>query len=480
MSEYTTEADPVPVVLGELWKLLTRARSLFRQERVYRRAVALLFGELFALGRHTVTQLLRTLGAIDQDWSAWYRLLGRRVDEVVSGRQMLEETLKQVPATELYVTTVDGVRIARSGKHVAGSSWWPGQNSAPFDPGLTRGQRFVEVTWLTPNEDSYRRAIPLRWLPAPTQKAVPSGVPAGKEWEVGLAGLHWVRQELDGQGRSGQWLVGVADGAYDVQDIWRDLPPRTVLLTRCARNRALYALPVESGTKRGRGRPREYGERQGAPWQWLRPRRQLQPLTLRIRGRERHLPYRVVGPVLVDGVPEHPLFLLVIGGRSKKVGTRRPRTYYRKPAYYLVNAVRGADQQWQLPYPAEQLIEWAWQRWECEVAHREMKSTLGIGHKQCWSEQGAFPAVQWGAWVYSMCVLAAYRCWGLCGGPRRSGCWYRHAHRWSFAAMWQAYRSALWETAEFRPLYARALDNWLKKDLWMTGLHNALADPAPI
>ena len=155
MDKYTTKADQVPALLAELWKLLSPARGLFRQERVFRRAVALLFGELFALGRHTVTQLLRTLGAVDQDWSAWYRLLGRRVNEAAWGRQMLEETLAHVPATAPYVTTVDGVRIPRCGKRVAGSSWWPGQNTASFDPGLTRGQRFVEVAWLTPSEDSY-------------------------------------------------------------------------------------------------------------------------------------------------------------------------------------------------------------------------------------------------------------------------------------------------------------------------------------
>jgi hypothetical protein len=480
MDQYTAKVDEVPALLMELWKLLSTARLLFRQERVYRRAVALLFGELFALGRHTVTQLLRTLGASDQDWSAWYRLLGRRVAESAWGQEMVKETLHHVPATADYAVTVDAVRIERSGQHVAGSSWWPGQNTVPFDRGLARGQRFVEVAWLTPSEGSYRRAIPLRWLAAPTPKAVPCAAAAGKEWEVGLAGLRWVRQELDGQGRSEQWLVGVADGAYDVQGIWGNLPAHTVLLVRCARNRALYALPAETATKRKRGRPREYGERQGAPWQWLHPRRQLQLLTLRIRGRDRHLPYRVVGPVLVEEVPQQPLFLLVIGGRSKKAGTRRPRTYYRKPAYYLVNAVRGADGQWQLPYPPEMLIEWAWQRWECEVAHREMKSTLGIGHKQCWSRQAALSAVQWGVWVYALCVLAAYRRWGLCGGPRRSGRWYRHAQRWSFAAMWQAYRAALWQMADFRPLYAGPLDKWLKIETWMTGLHNALADPAPI
>lgn len=476
MNQYTPNKGELPALLEELWKLLSRARQAFGQERVFRRAVSFVLGELFTLGRHTVTQILRTLGAIDVDWSAWYRLFSwPRFDEIAAGRQVLVETLVHVPAEEPYVTTVDALRFPRSGKCVAGSSWWLAQNTAPFNPGLQRGQRFVEVSWLTPEQESYCRAIPLRCLPAPTAKSVPSAAAACKEWQAGRQGLAWVREELDAQGRGEQWLVGVADGSYDTQGIWKDLPPRTVLLVRCAKNRALYALPQPQ--PRGRGRPPLYGPRQPAPREYLRPRKQLTPLTRRIRGRERHLPVRVVGPVLVEGAPEQPLFLLVVGGRSKTVGRRQ---YYRKPAYYLVNAVQQEDGQWVLPFPVTRLLGWAWQRWECEVAHREMKSTLGIGQKQCWSRRAALSAVQWGVWVYALCVLAAYRTWGITGGPRRQGRWYRRAARWSFAAMWQAFRAALWEYSEFHPLYVGTLDKWLKKETWLTGLGNALADASRI
>ncbi len=480
MNQYTPKTGNVPPLLAELWRLLLQARQAFGQERVFHRAVALLFGELFALGRHTVTQLLRTLGATDHDWSAWYRLFSRRSRfvEALLAWQLLVETLRHVPSSEPYLTTVDGVRISRQGSQVAGSSWWQGQNTAPFNPGLVRGQRFVEVTWLTPEEDSYRRAVPLRWWPTPTEKAVPCAAAPRKEWEAGLAAWTWVRQELDAQGRVEQWLVGVGDGKYDTQGIWRGLPERTVLLIRCARNRVLHTLPPPAGGRRGA--PAKYGQRLPAPGTWLRNRKQLTPLTVRIRGKERRLAYRVIGPVLVEGAPDCPLFLIVVGGRCKQLTGRHPRKVYRLPVYYLVNARQAADGSWQLPYPAEQLLAWAWQRWECEVAHREMKSSLGIGEKQCWSSRAALTSVQWGVWVYGLCVLAAYRTWGVTGGPRRAGRWYGQARRWSFAAMWQSYRAALWEATEFRPLYARTLNKWLKKETWMTLLHNSLADPARI
>jgi hypothetical protein len=473
----TADSQEVPVLVAELWKLLAGTREVFGQERVFRRAVALVFAELFTLGRHTVTQLLRTLGAVGQDWSAWYRLFScGRFDEARLGGHLLGETLRHVDGESPYVTTVDGVRIPRSGKHVAGSSWWPAPNTAYFRRGLERAQRFVEIAWLTPEAHSYCRAIPLRWLPAPTEKSVAATVAACKEWEAGLTALVWVREQLDRLGRATQQLVGVLDGSYDTQGIWKAVPARTTLLIRCAKNRALYALPQREPGARPRGRPTLYGARLPAPRMWLRPRKVQQRMTVLIRGRERDLRYRVVGPVLVEGAPHCPLFLLVIAGRTWQEGSRK---HYRLPAYYLVNAVWQGER-WTLPYPATTLLSWAWQRWECEVAHREMKSALRIGDKQCWSAPAALAAVQWGVWVYGLVVLAAYRTWGITGGPRRQGRWYPRAPRWSFSTMWQAYQAALWGYSGFYPLYAPSLERWLKKDLWRTGLANALADPAPI
>lgn len=63
-----------PELLKELLELLSAHRGCFGQERTYARGMALVFGELFAFGRHTVTQLLLTLGMVEGDWSAWYRL----------------------------------------------------------------------------------------------------------------------------------------------------------------------------------------------------------------------------------------------------------------------------------------------------------------------------------------------------------------------------------------------------------------------
>jgi hypothetical protein len=151
MDNHTTKPKEMPALLTELWKLLQGLRAAFGQECIFRRGVAAVFGDLFTLGRHTVTHVLRTLGETEGDWSAWYRLYSHnRFDEAEAGGLVLKETLRHVPAEEPYMVTLDGVRIPRTGKHVSGSSWWPAQNTAPFRPGLERAQRFEEIAWLSP------------------------------------------------------------------------------------------------------------------------------------------------------------------------------------------------------------------------------------------------------------------------------------------------------------------------------------------
>jgi len=83
----------------------------------------------------------------------------------------------------------------------------------------------------------------------------------------------------------------------------------------------------------------------------------------------------------------------------------------------LVNAVLR-DAQYGLPLPIETLLTWAWQRWELEVVHREVKSLFGLGDKQCHHPLAAVSSVQWSAWLYALLCLAAYRTFHLPAPPR--------------------------------------------------------------
>lgn len=378
MAKDSTKPAREERLLQNLFQLIEAHRPAFKQERPYQRAVWLLLSELFTFARHTVTQGLLALGESENDWSAWYRLFShKRFDYQKLTSITLRETLPEAPDEAPYVVAVDGMLVPRSSQKMPGTSWWKALGSAPFKPGLARAQRFVHLSWLTSREAGYSRAIPLQMLPAFPEKAVAAETEKRKDWEAAVEGLQWTRQQLDAAGRSMQLLLALVDGGLErTVEFWRRLPERTVLLGRTARSRVLYALP---GEYQGRGRPPSYGERARKPAEWLKVKEGWTKIEVQVRGRMREMRYRVEGPYLREGLLEQPVFLIVVRGMDRKVNGKRVK---RDPVFYLVSAVQQGDQ-WVLPLPIEDLLAWAWQRWEVEVAHREMKSGFGLGEKQC-------------------------------------------------------------------------------------------------
>lgn len=101
-------------------------------------------------------------------------------------------------------------------------------------------------------------------------------------WEVGLTFLRWVRARLDAAGRSEQTVL--ADGNFDVVELWRELPERVMQVVRTARNCALYHLP-QAVPNPGPGRSPSYGEATKKPFEWLYTGVRKWPTeTVRVRG----------------------------------------------------------------------------------------------------------------------------------------------------------------------------------------------------
>jgi len=445
-----------PVLLTELTKLVDKCQKVYRQKRVFNRVKALVMAELFAFGRHTITQLLLTLGIIDEDWSAWYRLFShKRFDEEKTGEIMIGEMLSEVAETDPFIVGTDGFHIPRCSQTMPGTGWMRGLNTAKFMPGIQRGQRFVEGSWITPVVNGYSRAIPIRCLPAFTMKAVASEAGARTEVEAGLTFLHWTRQQMDKRGRTEQTLVTLNDGSYDTLKFWPGLPTNTIGIVRTARNRCLYELP--SATAHGNCK---YGKKAPAPHEFLRKRKKFKYKNIMIRGRERCMRYRVEGPFVRDGLSDIPLMLLVIGGGKRPKGSRR-KNY--KPCFFLVSAIL-VDGVWSLPFSIVDVLTLLWQRWELEVAHRQMKSGLGMGEKQCWNDKATVATVQWSAWIYSLMMLTGYRVWGNDCGAKPPGQWRATPRRWSFNTLWSGIRAEMWQQLDFRASWTWSRDNWLGND----------------
>lgn len=458
-----------PALLTELMILMRKCESVYGQKRVFNRVLALVMAELFAFGRHTITQLLLTLGLLDEDWSAWYRLFSHeRFDEEQSSAVMLGEMLAEVEESEPFVVGADGFHVPRCSQTMPGTGWMKGVNTAKFKPGIQRGQRFVEGSWMTPLVNGYSRAIPIRCLSAFTAKSVPNGKEEARtEVQAGLAFLRWTRQQLDEAGREKQTVLTLNDGSYDTLEFWSGLPQNTVGVVRTARNRCLYYLPAADAHGNCK-----YGEKAPAPHVWLKERKGFTFQEVQVRGSSRRMRYRVEGPFVRDGLPDIPLFLIVIGGGKRPPHSRR-KNY--QPCFFLVSAV-WHDGVWTLPLPIAELLAWLWQRWELEVAHRQMKSGLGLGEKQCWNDRSTVATVQWSVWIYALMMLSGYRAWGNDCGTRPPGLWQPTPQRWSFNTLWRRFRSEMWQQAEFRVTWTWSQDNWLEKEtLWSALFNSTLA-----
>lgn len=481
----TSPLSPSTPLLHALWRLLEAHRPAFSQERIFLRAKALILGHLFCFARRTITQALLALGLTDHDWSAFYRIFGQegRIDyEILSGR-FLSETLPHLPPSGPYVAVVDGVQIPRSSRRMPGTSWLKSPKTPPFSHGAHRAQRFLHLACLLPkSEEGYSRALPLRMEPAFPEKAVQAeGFEPKKQWEAALESIGWLRGCLDAAGRESQRLLVVADGEFSVAKMRAALPggERVVLMSRCAKNRKLFRLPEPRRPGR-RGRERKYGSRARRPSEWLEQRRGWSQKPFVVRGRTIRARHRVEGPYVLEGAPQRPVFLVAVRGRKAGNNSKKRGQKERKPSYWLVSAVRGEEEEgkeeWVLPYPVEELLSWAWQRWEVEVCHREMKTGFGLGEAQCWGPRSAIFTVRFRAFSYGVMVLAGVRVWGLGRGPiRPAGRWWGGAGRWSMGTLWRGYRAEMWGSYEFRPILVPTRGGWPKKEGLLAGMNNSVA-----
>jgi hypothetical protein len=422
--------------------VLVEYRSSFVQERVFERARALTIASSVTFARKTMTQLLVTLDERDRDWGPSYRLLSRgRFDGKAVAASTLGLTLRHVPPSDPYTVVIDATHVGRSSLKMPGTFWTRAPGTARWAPGFSRQQRFENVCWLTPVEDGFRRAVPLRWIHAPSPKAVPSRDGAIKEWEAGLEGVRWARERLDAEGRADQRLLVFADGSYDAHGLWSALPSNTVLVARCAKNRKLFSLAIPDPAAK-RGARRKFGPRVPPPSEMRRERTSWSKIEIPVRGRPVYVKCRVAGPYLVEGASGKPLMLVLVKGYNRRGAKRRAR---KPPCQYLVNAVQ-ADGKWGLPLPLKDVVEGTWHRWEIEVCHREIKTGFGLGQMQCWSQRASTASVEFVAWHYSVALLAGYRAWnGLTGGPRPVAAkWWPGSRRWSIGALLQSLRAELW------------------------------------
>jgi hypothetical protein len=458
---------PTPF-LTTLLAFVAAARPATRQQRTHLRLGLLSIGALVTLGRQTLSQVVVAIGAGQQEWSPWYRLLSRsRLRTPVLQRQVLTTLVGHLGPTDPLVVVLDATQVPRSSRRFPGVGWSKAIRSPHWKPGLHLAQRLEVLSGLLPlSSTGDTRAVPITetWLRAASTRAI-GDLPQQTEVEAGLRLLRWLRLtlRLAVAGEADRPIVVVADGAYSVAPLLAKLPRACWLIARCAKNRALFALPVPDPHRRGRKRC--YGVRGDTPQQTLHHPTGWQTVTLLVRGRMRTLRVQQTGPWVVRGAPQHPVYLLVIQGVERGKGTTRRQ---RDPQYFLVSAVAQTSGDWELPLPLSSVLQWAWQRWEVEVMHRELKSGFGLGQAQAWTVSGMQDTTRWVLWRYALLILTAYQHWNLTspdGGV--VGRWHQ-PRRWSVGRAVQQVRSEVWQLPEFAPRWRATPDAYAEMAAWWT------------
>jgi hypothetical protein len=472
-------APSEPSLAASWFALLAAYRPCLRQDRTFPRFVLLAVACVLGFGRQTMTRWLVTLGLGDQDWPAWFRLFNQeRVHLATLEATLLDQVLTAIPVTDAVITVaVDATQLPRTSRRFPGCGITRAVRGLRWPRGLTLAQRFVGLSLLLPrSEQGDSRALPLKWLLLRTVKTRPMNDDPERTENQGARELvAWIRQQLNGMRRATQRLLVLGDGSYSTAPFLAQLPQNVTVLARCARNRALYALPTYRAT--GRGRQPWYGARGLTPQATLHAATAWQMVSIVVRGRSIPLTATVTGPWLVKGAPFQPLALIVVKGIDRGTGTTRRQ---RDPQFFLVTLEVTQEDEWDLPVPLAELLAWAWQRWEVEVMHRELKSGFGLGQQQAFSDQGAATVTPWVVWVYALLILVGYQTWQLGPGTRPAlGGWYT-ARRWSLGQVRQALRQDLWQLGEFHPVWTRSPDPWAEITAWVGTQTNAVLGTRPI
>ncbi len=95
---------------------------------------------------------------------------------------MFQESLKHVEAGEVYVVAGDTTQTPRNSSKMEGVSWLRNLRTPAFRPGIHLAQRWFNGCWMMPAEAGYSQAMPLKWLPAFTEKARRQVTPTRTEW----------------------------------------------------------------------------------------------------------------------------------------------------------------------------------------------------------------------------------------------------------------------------------------------------------
>lgn len=389
------------------------------EERTHRRCLEIALGFLTCFGRRTITRSICARARQFMDWSGDYRFFSKdKWSMIILEQNLLSHIARHLLPSAPLVVVVDDTHKPKSGRKIPGSGYFYDAGSPRFARSFKWQMRFLTIcALLTPHGTiAAAKGILLKLklapkLAKPPKRAKDYEKDAYKQmtriWTITSQMIEQIlllRCQMDGlEDLAKRLLVIVADSTYCNKTIIKDLPGRCILISRTRKDLLLYE-PAEE--MHGRGRKRIYGRRLPTPDDIRRDESHpWERCTIFASGRWHELRYKTLPGVLWKSAGARPLRVVVISPLAYRL-KKGSKLLYRNPAYILVSDTA---------YPVHLSIQHYFHRWEIEVNHRDIKTTLGVGDAQVRNprsvaRQFSFAAMLW-SWL-SVASLDAY-------GPER-------------------------------------------------------------
>ena len=405
-------------MLSRILAILLEWNKVFAQQRSTHRAIKQTLSNLCVIGRRTIARSY-LIQEDRSDWSCDYKLLSRSPWLAQDLFDPIFQQAIEMCEGKLLPLGTDDTRLRKTGKKILTAHWGRDPQSPPFHLNLHYGLRFLHTSVLLPlhqNQPVSARALPIFFQQvAPVKKpgklstlqdkkAYREAIKQQNLSTETVTMMKRLRQKADVLGGQAKSLAFALDGSFCNRTVFKADLERTILIARCRKD-AKLCWPHQQGR-------RIYSKEVFTPDQVMKDQlRPWQQTAIFHGGKKRKLYYKEVNHLLWRPAGAKRRLRLIVVRPTPYRKTKKGRLLYRQPAYLLTT---------DLETQARKLVQIYFDRWQVEVAHKEMKDNFGIGQAQVRVGQSVArqPALQ--VATYSAMHMAALKVYGA-GRPEEFG-----------------------------------------------------------
>lgn len=224
-----------------------------------------ILSQLVCMGRHTMTNLLKTGGWQFVDWTADYRMYCRERFDAECIFSHIRKEVAGLNGNKPLITALDDSLLHKTGRKIPGVRYARDSMGPPFTVNFIRGQRVIQMSAAV-SQHNQARMIPVMFRDASTpekprrnasQEAWSEYHAACKTRRLSVYGSACIK-EMHSHLADCRDLWVTVDGSYTNKTVLNNLPDRTVIIGRVRSDAKLF-YPPQASAMSGPGRKKVYG-----------------------------------------------------------------------------------------------------------------------------------------------------------------------------------------------------------------------------